>query len=472
MPAGGCTHSAAVWPNPCLIAERAPRRSVARVIDMRQRIRWLALHGVIRGLASIRLRRGDPQARLVADPAVRADPIPFIEDLRRAGRIVKGRAVYLTVDHEIAHELLRSDDFRVRALGANMPKPLRWVQDKTSTGQLHPLEPPSLLSVEPPEHTRYRKLVSSVFTTRAVAALRDRVEATAKVLLDDFEGPKDFGARTHVIDIVAQYCSQLPVTVIGDVLGVPDEDRAQILTFGELGAASLDVGLSWRQYVQVHQGIVGFNDWLAGHLDRLRRNPGDDLLSQLIEAADESGRLNDRELRATAGLVLAAGFETTVNLLGNGIRMLLENPQHRQTLAARPELWPNAVEEILRLDSPVQLSARVARRDIDVAGTTVRRGQIVVVYLAGANRDPAVFDDPHRFDIERPNANKHLSFSSGRHFCLGAALARAEGEVGLRSFFERYPDARLAGSGRRRDTRVLRGWSSLPITLGSGRRSS
>ncbi len=192
-------------------------------------------------------------------------------------------------------------------------------------------------------------------------------------------------------------------------------------------------------------------------------------MSQLIEAADEGGRLNDRELQATAGLVLAAGFETTVNLLGNGIRMLLDAPEHLDTLAARPELWPNAVEEILRLDSPVQMSARMARRDVDVAGRQVKRGEMVVTYLAGANRDPAVFDDPYRFDITRENANKHLSFSSGRHFCLGAALARAEGEVGLRTFFDRYPDARLAGGGARRDTRVLRGWSSLPIELGSVR---
>jgi cytochrome P450 len=430
---------------------------------MRQRIRWFVLHGVLRGLASIGMRRGDPQARMIADPTVRADPIPYIEDLRSRGRLVKSRAGHLTVDHEIAHDLLRSEDFRVTELGANLPTTLRWVYEKTNTGVLHPLEPPSLLSVEPPEHTRYRKLVSSVFTSRAVAALRDRVEETAKVLLDNLAD------RPGAVDIVEHYCSQLPVTVIGDILGVPDEDRPQILEFGELGAPSLDVGLPWRQYRQVQSGIVGFNLWLADHLENLRRNPGDDLLSQLIDAADEGGRLNDRELLATAGLVLAAGFETTVNLLGNGIRMLLEHPQHLETLAARPELWPNAVEEILRLDSPVQMSARLAQRDIDVAGTTVRRDELVVIYLAGANRDPAVFDDPHRFDIERPNANKHLSFSSGRHFCLGAALARAEGEVGLRSFFERYPDARLAGSGRRRDTRVLRGWSSLPIALGSER---
>jgi cytochrome P450 len=399
---------------------------------------------------------------MISDPAIRDNPVPFIEELRSTGRIVKCRAVYLTVDHEVAFELLRSDDFRVIEQGGNLPKPLLWVNQKTKYQDiLHPIEPPSLLSVEPPEHTRYRKLVSSVFTTRAVAALRDRVEETAKVLLDKLDD------RPGVVDIVEQYCAQLPVTVIGDILGVPDDDRQQILKFGELAAPSLDIGLRWRQYRQVHEGIVGFNVWLADHLQRLRQNRGDDLLSQLAEAADEGGRLNDRELRATAGLVLAAGFETTVNLLGNGIRMLLEHPDHLDTLAARPELWPNAVEEILRLDSPVQMSARVARRDVEIAGTPIQRGELVVLYLAGANRDPAVFDDPNRFDIERPNAGKHLSFSGGRHFCLGAALARAEGEVGLRAFFDRYPEARLAGGATRRDTRVLRGWSSLPVTLES-----
>jgi cytochrome P450 len=429
---------------------------------MKQRIRWFVLHGVIRGLSTIGMRRGDPQARMIADPTVRSDPLQFIDELRgRRERIITTRAGYMTVDYEIAHELLRSDDFRVTELGANLPKPLRWIYQKTSTDLLHPLEPPSLLSVEPPEHTRYRKLVSSVFTSRAVAALRDRVETTAKVLLDNLADQRD------VVDVVELYCSQLPVAVIGDILGVPDEDRPQILRFGELGAPSLDVGLRWRQYCEVQSGIVGFNVWLAEHLERLRRNPGDDLLSQLTQAADEDGRLNDRELMATAGLVLAAGFETTVNLLGNGIKMLLDHPQHLETLAARPELWPNAVEEILRLDSPVQMSARFARRDVDVAGTTVRRDGLVLLYLAGANRDPAVFDDPNRFDIERHNAGKHLSFSSGRHFCLGAALARAEGEVGLRAFFDRYPHARLAGNARRRDTRVLRGWASLPIAIGA-----
>ncbi|OBK72001.1 cytochrome P450 [Mycobacterium sp. 1274761.0] len=434
---------------------------------MRERIRWLALHGFIRGVSKAAVRSGDPQARLIADPAVRENPGAFADECRGRGPVIRCRAVLLTFDHGVAHELLRSDDFRVTEQGGNLPKPLRWLARKTDPGLLHPLKPPSLLSVEPPEHTRYRKLVSSVFTPRAVATLRERVEEAAAALLDQLE--EDDSA---VVDIVGRYCSQLPVTIIGDILGVPDEDRSRILHFGEMGAPSLDIGVSWRQFQQVNEGIVGFNDWLADHLQRLRREPGDDLMSQIIRASDEGPKLNSDELQALAGLVLAAGFETTVNLLGNGIRLLLDNPHHLETLAARPDLWPNTVEEILRLESPVQMTARVACKDVDLAGIRVRRDETVVIHVAGANRDPKVFTDPHLFDIERENAGRHLAFSGGRHFCLGAALARAEGEVGLRTFFERFPHARLAGSGGRRDTRVLRGWSSLPITLGTARAMS
>jgi cytochrome P450 len=430
---------------------------------MRQRIRWFALHGIVRGLARYGARRGDAQARLLADPDAREFPGEFADEIRPSGPLIRCRATILTVDHTVAHDVLRSDDFQVGAFGANLPRPLQWVVERTDPGMLHPLQPPSLLAVEPPEHTRYRRLVSSVFTSRAVAALRDRVEQTAVVLLDELD------RETGVVDVVERYCSQLPVAVIGEILGVPDADRPRILEYGELGAPSLDLGLTWKQYRQVDRGIEGFTAWLADHLRQLRRNPGDDLMSQLIRAADDGAHLTDAELLSTAGLVLAAGFETTVNLLGNGIRMLLDAPEHLATLHDRPELWPNAVEEILRLESPVQMTARVARKDVDLAGTHIRRGEIVVMHVAGANRDPKVFADPHRFDIQRPNAAKHLAFSSGRHFCLGAALARAEGEVGLRAFFDRYPDARLAGSGRRRETRVLRGWSSLPITLGKAR---
>jgi cytochrome P450 len=433
-------------------------------MTLRQRTHWFALHGFVGAMSTLGAKRGDMQGRLIADPAVRADPGGFADELRAYGRLVRGRVAWLTADHALVHQLLRSDDFSSTSLGSTLPAPLRWLEGKTVVkDRLHPLLPPSLLSVEPPEHTRYRKTVSSVFTTRAVAALRVRVEQAAASLIDGL------GGRGEAVDIVEQYCAQLPVTVIGDIIGVPDGDRQRILEFGELAAPSLDIGLPWQQYLRVEDGLDGFNTWLADHIQRLRREPGEDLMSQLIVASEGGTRLNDEELRATAGLVLAAGFETTVNLLGNGIRILLEHPDQLAMLLEQPELWPGAVEEILRLESPVQLSARVARVDTEVAGRHIEADKLVILYLAGANRDPEVFPDPHRFDITRANAGKHLSFSGGRHFCLGAALARAEGEVGLRTFFERYPDAQLAGAGSRRDTRVLRGWSSLPIRLGEAR---
>jgi cytochrome P450 len=433
---------------------------------VKERLHWFAMHGFIRGVAAIGVRRGDLQARLVADPKVAADPVPFYDEIRALGPLVKSRISYLAADHAVAHELLRSDDFRVLMFGSNLPAPMRWLERRARDDLLHPLRAPSLLAVEPPDHTRYRKTVSAVFTSRAVAALRDRVEQTAANLLDQL------AEESGVVDIVGRYCSQLPVAIISDILGVPEQDRRRILEFGELAAPSLDIGLPWRQYRSVQEGIAGFNVWLADHLRQLRRVPSDNLMSQLIQTAESGSaetHLNETELQAIAGLVLAAGFETTVNLLGNGIRMLLDTPEHLDTLRERPEVWPNAVEEILRLDSPVQLTARVALNDVEVAGRQIKRGELVVVYLAAANRDPSVFPDPHRFDIERPNAGKHLAFSGGRHFCLGAALARAEGEVGLRTFFDRFPDVRAAGTGSRRDTRVLRGWSTLPVALGPAR---
>jgi hypothetical protein len=424
------------------------------------------MHGFIRGVAAIGLRRGDLQARLIADPAVAADPVPFCDELHALGPMVKSRIGYLAIDHTVTHSLLRSDDFRVLVLGSNLPAPVRWLERHARDDLLHPLREPSLLAVEPPDHTRYRKTVSAVFTSRAVAALRDRVEETAANLLDELAN------ESGVVDIVGRYCSLLPVAIISEILGVPERDRSRVLQFGELAAPSLDFGLPWRQYRRVQQGIAGFNFWLVDHLQQLRRTPGDDLMSQMIQTAESGSaetQLNESELIAIAALVLAAGFETTVNLLGNGIRMLLDTPAHLDTLRERPELWPNAVEEILRLDSPVQLTVRKALNDVELAGRQIKRGDVVLLYLAAANRDPSVFPDPHRFDIERPNAGKHLAFSGGRHFCLGAALARAEGEVGLRAFFDRFPDVRAAGAGTRRDTRVLRGWATLPVALGRAR---
>jgi cytochrome P450 len=323
---------------------------------------------------------------------------------------------------------------------------------------LGPLTPPSLLVTEPPDHTRYRKLVSRVFSVRAVEKLRGRTQQIATELLNRID-------PSSPADLVASYCSLLPVTVIAEILGVPEGDREKVLRFGAAAAPSLDLGLSWREFRRVESALREFDDWLAQHLDGLRRHPGDDLLSQLVAAQEDGVSLTDTELKSTAGLVLAAGFETTVNLLGNGIALLGADHEQRKLLAERDDLWPNAVDEVLRLDPPVLLTGRMTTADTEVVGIPMRRGSVMVGLLAGANRDPQVFPEPERFDVARENAREHVSFSAGRHYCLGAALARMEGEVGLRTLFERYPDPRVEPGAVRRTTRILRGYEKLPVTL-------
>ncbi|MFY2789787.1 cytochrome P450 [Rhodococcus sp. KRD162] len=427
---------------------------------MREFVRWLAAHGVIRFAAKRAAAAGDLQSMLVADPQTRANPSPIYEKLRDTAPLVKTRISNITVHHRVAFDLLRSDDFRVTHLGGTLPTPLQWVERHTRSGALHPILPPSLLSVEPPDHTRYRKLVSSVFTARAVTQMRDQVQETADALLDELTD------GSPVVDIVDRYCARLPVAVIGRILGVPAQDNQRVLEFGEMAAPSLDIGLSWSQFKQVERGLVGFDTWLSQHIADLRRNPGDDLMSQLIAAKDEGIGLDDEELRATAGLVLAAGFETTVNLLGSGIRLLLDHPDQLAVLQHDPSHWPTAIDEMLRMESPVQLTARAAKHDVVVEGVPIKEGSLVILVLAGANRDPLVFENPNTFDVTRANAGKHLSFSGGRHYCLGAALAKAESEVGLKALFDRFPQLQSAGEGTRRNTRVLHGWASLPIDLG------
>jgi cytochrome P450 len=206
---------------------------------------------------------------------------------------------------------------------------------------------------------------------------------------------------------------------------------------------------------------------------RLRREPGDDLLSALATMADDDGSgLTETELLATALLVFGAGFETTVNLIGNGAAQLFAAPDQRRLLTEDPSRWPNAVDEVLRIDSPVQRTARRAHRNTTVHGVPVAAGELVVLVLAAANRDPQVFGDPHTFDVTRANARDHVAFSSGIHYCLGAALARMEGEVALRALFERFPDLAPAGRPERRRTLILRGYAAMPVVLDGSRQSA
>jgi len=425
--------------------------------DARSRVYWGLTHGVPRLAARAAARRGDVQGRLMLAASSGDQVRELSAQARASGPVHRSRFTWLTVDHAAAKEILSSPDFRTVS-PASAQGPLGWLIARTAPGVLHPLEPPSLLVTEPPDHTRYRKLVTRVFTARAVERLRARTEAIAHELLDAVD-------PSAPADLISCYCGLLPVTVIAEILGVPAADRERLLELGHRAAPSLDFGLGWRQYRAVSAGLRDFDQWLEAHIEQLRRHPGEDLLSQLIQARDEEGTLDGRELKATAGLVLAAGFETTVNLLGNAIALLCANPGQLDRLRAETGLWPNAVDEALRLDPPVLLTGRQCGRATSVAGTAIPQATIVLTVLAGANRDPQVFDNPDRFDVTRENARDHLSFSGGRHYCLGASLARMEGEVGLRTLFQRYPRLELLPGAQRRPTRILRGYQTLPARL-------
>ncbi|GAB7193463.1 cytochrome P450 [Kineococcus sp. NUM-3379] len=429
---------------------------------MRSAARWTFQHGILRRVAQRAAATGDLQARLMTQPALWRDPYPLHARLRAQGELVRGRLAFTTTSHRVAREVLGSPDFGVAVAPDLLPtRAARLRAWARADSPVHPVEPPSMLAVDAPEHTRYRRLVSKVFTARAVEGLRGQVQALADELLDELAahpGPE--------VDLVARYAVRLPVAVIADVLGVPPHRRAEVLAFQHGIARSIDVALPWRDFRVVDGVLRGFEEWIGGHLADLRRAPGEDLLSGLVTVTDEEGGLTERELRATAGLIFAAGFETTVNLLGSGVHLLLEHPAQLGALRAGTASWADAVEEVLRVESPVQIVSRVAQRDTTAGGRAVRRGERVVVLLGAANRDPEVFADPERFDVHRAGAREHLAFSAGRHFCLGAALARTEGEIGLRSLFGRFPDVELAPGARRTPTRVLRGWEHLPVRLG------
>jgi cytochrome P450 len=427
--------------------------------------RWSTRHGIARAMVNIGRRRGDGQAILFTDPAIRANPYQHYDDLRERGKIVTGMLMLLTAHHDVASAVLRSDRMGVGIGEGPLPGVLEVLRRYGERGRpIGPIDPPSMLTVNAPDHTRYRRLVVKVFTARAMEAMRSQIEERCAKLLDDLDGGET--------DIVARYAALLPVTVIAEILAIPVSMREQFLVWGQMAAPTLDLGLGYREFRRTERAIREMNAWMHGHFQRLRRDPGDDLLSQLVHVDEDGQQLTDRELLSTAGLLLAAGFETTVNLLGSGIVLLRQHPEQLATLRAEPDLWRNAVEEILRYESPVQNTGRVALADSEFGGRTVRRGQVVATLLGAANRDPAVFDNPHQFDVRRRNAREHLAFSSGAHYCLGASLARLEGEIGLRALFDRYPDLTLAGEPRRRPTRTLRGYESIPVRLDARRRTT
>jgi cytochrome P450 len=434
---------------------------------LRRRIRWVVRHGLVRRMVHRQMRAGDLGSRLMMDPAVREDPFPYYDELRTQGRLVRTGLALISAHHDVCLAVLRSPDFGQMRL-ERIPGILRLGMKLGGRPVLAPMEPPSMLAANPPEHTRYRKLVTRAFCARIITAMRPRVEQIAEDLLDEIVQSRVDGP----VDLVSCYASLLPATVIAEMLGAPVAMRRQFLNWGAGASLSLDVGLSYRDFRRAELDITALHRWMLGHFDDVRRAPGDGILRCLVAAHDQGDQLTLDELSSIAMLLLAAGFETTVNLLGNGAVLLMRHPDQLDVLRAHPQRWAGAVEEILRYESPVQRTGRLALRDTEVAGHPITAGSFIVVLLGGANRDPAVFPDPHRFDVRRPEADHNLAFSSGIHYCIGAALARMEGEIGLRALFRRFPDLALTGPPHRRPTRVLRGYDAIPVQLDQSRAKS
>lgn len=448
-------------PDAASVAGRVRRGRVRAALDTpRSFAAWGLAHGIQRALIQRGARRGDLISRMVMDPSLRRDPFPAYEELRGRGAISANELISASVDHGVVNEVLRSDAFGTAGGQGELPKPLQWLHHKVIDPEtLGPVDPPSMLAVDPPLHTRYRKQVARAFTARKVGRMGDRVDQVAAGLLDDLAGTESF-------DLIDRYASQLPVTVIADLLGVREQDRGRLLELGNEAAVTLDPGLGWGQFRRAERALREMHVWFSDHVDRLVEDPGDDLISQLT-LLDGPDKLDRVELHQVGLLVLAAGFETTVNLIGNAVAMLDGHPDQLRWLQENPDGWGNAVDEVLRHQSPVQLTLRIALRETEVAGRRFEPGHGILLYLGGANRDPAVFEEPAAFDVTRPNADQHVAFSAGVHYCLGASLARLEAAVALRALYERHPDLHVSGAPERRPTRVLRGFERLPVATGA-----
>ncbi|HEX5402603.1 MAG TPA: cytochrome P450 [Pseudonocardiaceae bacterium] len=404
--------------------------------------------------AALRLLQwyGDPVASILR-PTVKDDPYPFYRKVRQRGLVRSPLGVFAAADHATVASILRDRRFSA--------------SPTHQTGYRPPTYPPGdpraelpaadLLTMDPPDHTRLRRLVAGAFTPRAIAGLEPWIRDVTTGLLAN-AARADGAAGFDLIDALA---FPLPITVICHLLGVPAGDRAQFRAWGHEVAATLDP----RTGVDTRAAELALTGYLQDLVRKRRADPDDSILSALIAAEDDGDRLSSGEVVSTALLLLVAGFETTVNLIGNGTVALLGDPDGWALLREDPTLVPAAVDEMLRYDSPVQMTSRIATEDVEVGGRVIAAGRPVITFIGGANRDPEVFEEPDRFRIDRPDPGRHLCFSLGVHHCLGAALARLEGRIAIEELTRRYPALEPAAPPTRRSLLVLRGFESVPVRV-------
>ena len=400
----------------------------------------------------------------LASARFKANPYPFYARLRDEApvwltRLPDKRKAWLVTRYEDVVRVLKDDAFakdKLNAMDREQRAKTPWVP-----GFLKPLER-NMLDLDDPDHARLRSLVGKAFTPRLIERLRGRVEALSEELLDAMERK---GARRGGTELVADYALPLPATVIAELLGVPAEDHDK---FHRWSNRLVSVS-SGRDMLRALPAALSFVRYLRKLVKRRRADPQDDLITALIRAEEAGDKLSEDELLAMTFLLLVAGHETTVNLISGGMLALLEHPEQAEALRCDPSLVKPAVEELLRYTSPVEMATeRYAREDVEIEGTTIPRGEMVLAVLGSANRDERHFEDPDVLDLAR-DPNRHLAFGRGGvHHCLGAPLARMEGQIAISAFLRRFPKARLAVAPetlRWRRGLFLRGLQRLPLVL-------
>jgi hypothetical protein len=392
------------------------------------------------------------------DPRFAIDPYPFYKRLREKDPVHRSRLSGGIVLSRYADCSFALRDPRFSSDDRRRPNFQKQQAEAVKLGIMSADEVDdrsSMLRMDPPDHTRLRSLVSKAFTPRTVETLRPRIE---QIVEDQLDAVPPAGS----MDVIRDLAYPLPVTVIAEMLGIPTEDRERFKHWSDeairsLGFSSEDDA---RRSVQATRELRAY---LQPIVEQRRREPREDLISALVAAEEQGDKLSTDEVFTTIILLLVAGNETTTNLIGNGLLALLRNPQQMAILRDDPALMPSAVEELLRYDSPVQFTSRIPTEDVEVEGGMLRTGSEVLLVLGGANRDPAQYEDPDRLDITRKEV-KHLAFGHGIHFCLGAPLARLEGQIALLALVQRFPDMRLAvDEPPRGENILLRGLAALPV---------
>ncbi|MEW2159189.1 cytochrome P450 [Streptomyces sp. NPDC007189] len=393
------------------------------------------------------------------DPAFVADPYPAYAELRARGRVLyfEPTKQWLVPHHADVSALLRDrrlgrtylHRFSHEEFGRTAPPP--------EHEPFHTLNDHGMLDLEPPDHTRIRRLVSKAFTPRTVERLRPYVHALADELVAAL-------VRKGGGDLLSEVAEPLPVAVIAEMLGIPEADRALLRPWSAAICGMYELNPSQETAAKAVRASVEFSDYLRGLIAARRKEPGEDLVSGLIAAHDEGDRLTEQEMISTAVLLLNAGHEATVNATVNGWWALFRNPDQLAALRADHSLVPSAVEELMRYDTPLQLFERWVLDDIEIDGTTIPRGAEIAMLFGSANHDPAVFTDPDRLDLTRGD-NPHISFSAGIHYCIGAPLARIELAASMTALLRQAPTLALAAEPRRKPNFVIRGLEGLSVEV-------